>query len=253
LKGVLYKEFKISYRKRKACKFQATLRTKCTKYIYIFSIIRSVIKGVLLMELIETIKSRRSIRKFKTDPIPDQYIKELIEAGRLAPSGSNLQATRYVIIKSLEARTKLSQCTPLPFVTRAPLIIACCIDKQVLNTAAARTKELIDSNAFIDTPLSNMSTDSDALAKRRKEMDEESLKSYLYLNAAIALEHIALRAVDLGLGSCWIMMFNSKKAKEVLELDERYDVVALLPIGYPNQNPLQRPRLQLDELIIQTN
>lgn len=47
-------------------------------------------------------------------------------------------------------------------------------------------------------------------------------------------------------------MFNSKKAKEILKLDERYDVVALLPIGYPDQTPTQRPRLQLDELIIQT-
>lgn len=204
------------------------------------------------MELNEAIKSRRSIRKFKTDPIPDEYITELIEAGRLAPSGSNLQATRYVIIKSLEARSKLAQCTPLPFVTRAPLIIVCCIDKEVLNTANARTKELIEANAFIDTPLANMSADSDALDKRKKEMDGESLKSYLFLNATIALEHIALMAVDLGLGSCWIMMFNSKKAKEILELDERYDVVALLPIGYPDQSPSQRPRLQLEELIIKS-
>ena len=204
------------------------------------------------MELIETIQSRRSIRKFKTDPIPDQYITDLIEAGRLAPSGSNLQATRYVIIKSPEARSRLAGCTPSPFVTKAPLIIACLIDKQVLNTTAARSKELIESNAFVDTPLANMSTDSESLKKRRKEMDEESLKSYLSLNATIALEHIALRAVDLGLGSCWIMMFDSKKAKEILGLDERYDVVALLPIGYPDQNPSQRPRLQLDELIIQT-
>ena len=204
------------------------------------------------MELIETIKSRRSIRKFKTDPIPDEYVTNLIEAGRLAPSGSNLQATRYVIIKSLETRTKLAECTPLPFVTRAPLIIACCIDKQVLTTTNARTKELIEANAFIDTPLANMSTDSEALEKRKKDMDEESLKSYLNLNAAIALEHIALRAVDLGLGSCWIMMFNSKKVKEILELDERYEVVALLPIGYPDQSPVQRPRLQLDELVIGT-
>lgn len=204
------------------------------------------------MELNETIKSRRSIRKFKTNPIPDEYITELIEAGRLAPSGSNLQATRYVIIKSLEARSKLAQCTPLPFVTRAPLIIVCCIDKQVLNTANARTKELIEANAFIDTPLANMSADSDALEKRKKEMDEESLKSYLFLNATIALEHIALRAVDLGLGSCWIMMFNSKMAKEILELDERYEVVALLPVGYPDQSPSQRPRLKLEELIIKT-
>ena len=204
------------------------------------------------MDLIETIKARRSIRKFKTDPIPDEYIKELIEAGRLAPSGSNLQATRYVIIKSLEGRSKLAQCTPLPFVTRAPLIIACCIDKQVLNTSNARTSELIEANAFVDTPLANMSKDSDALEKQKKKMDEDSLKSYLRLNAAIAIEHIALRAIELGLGSCWIMMFNSEKAKEILELDERYEVVALLPIGYPDQSPLQRPRLQLDELIIQT-
>ena len=57
------------------------------------------------MELIETIKSRRSIRKLKLIH-PDQYIKELIEA-RLAPSGSNLQATRYIIIKSLEAEQNL--------------------------------------------------------------------------------------------------------------------------------------------------
>jgi len=204
------------------------------------------------MDLIETIKARRSIRKFKTDPIPDKLLTDLIEAGRLAPSGSNLQATRYVIVKSLEARTKLSQCTPLPFVTRAPIVIACCIDKQVLNTSAARSKELIDSNAFVDTPLANMSADSDALKKRKQEMNEESLKSYLNLNAAIALEHIALRAVDLGLGSCWIMMFNSKKAKEILKLDERYEVVALLPVGYPNQTPSQRPRLKLEELIIDT-
>jgi nitroreductase len=97
-----------------------------------------------------------------------------------------------------------------------------------------------------------MSKDSEAFKKRRQEMDEESLKSYLNLNAAIALEHIALRAVDLGLGSCWIMMFNSKKAKEILNLDERYEVVALLPIGYPDQTPSQRPRLKLDELVIQT-
>ena len=97
-----------------------------------------------------------------------------------------------------------------------------------------------------------MSADSDALKKRKQDMDEESLKSYLNLNAAIALEHIALRAVDLGLGSCWIMMFNSKKAKEILNLDERYEVVALLPVGYHDQTPSQRPRLKLEELIIET-
>lgn len=48
------------------------------------------------------------------------------------------------------------------------------------------------------------------------------------------------------------MMFNHEKAKEILKLDERYDIVALLPIGYPDQAPSQRPRLKLEELVIQT-
>lgn len=81
-------------------------------------------------------------------------------------------------------------------------------------------------------------------------MDQAAIKAYLTLNAAIAIEHIVLRAVDLGLGSCWIMMFDSAKAKSMLELDDRYDVVALLPIGYPDQSPAARPRLTLEELVI---
>ena len=204
------------------------------------------------MELLETIQTRRSIRKFKPVPIPEEFIRELLESGRLAPSGSNLQATRYVVIQSEEARARFAECTPLPFVTQAPLIIACCIDKEVLATSETRTKELMQSNAFADTPLAKMNADSEAYRKTRKAMDEENLKAYLRLNAAIALEHIALRAVDLGLGSCWIMMFDHDKAKKILGLDERYDVVALLPIGYPDQNPPQRPRLELTSLVIQT-
>jgi len=73
------------------------------------------------MKLLEAIQSRRSIRKFKPDPIPEDYINELIEAGRLAPSGTNLQPARYVVIKSDEAKAKLKECTSLPFVAAAGL------------------------------------------------------------------------------------------------------------------------------------
>lgn len=68
------------------------------------------------MQLLDAMKSRRSIRKFKTEAIQEDYIKELLEAGRMAPSGSNLQPTRYVFIKSEEARLKLKECTSLSFV-----------------------------------------------------------------------------------------------------------------------------------------
>jgi nitroreductase len=206
------------------------------------------------MELLEAMQSRRSIRKFKSDSIPENFISELLEAGRLAPSGTNLQPTRYIVIKSEEARAKLKECTPLPFVGDAPAIIACCVDNQSMVSMLDRMKELSEAQAFKDTPLDN---DYSAKAnkpsdnnKKERFSDEASIKSYLNLNAAIAIDHITLRAVDLGLGTCWIMMFDQEKVKDLLGLDSRYDVVALLPVGYPDQSPSQRPRLDKNELLL---
>jgi len=201
------------------------------------------------MELLKAIQSRRSIRKFKSDEVPDAAIRELLDAARLAPSGSNLQATRFVVIKSPVERMKLKECTPLPFVAHAPVIIACCIDREAMGNTLARYRELMEAQAFAGTPLDDP-TLMEAAAKRRSGMDQAAIKAYLTLNAAIAIEHIVLRAVDLGLGSCWIMMFDSAKTKRMLELDDRYDVVALLPVGYPDQSPAARPRLPLEELIL---
>ena len=201
------------------------------------------------MELLRTIQSRRSIRKFKSDPVPDSCIQELLEAARRAPSGSNLQPARYVVIKSEKERAKLKECTPLPFVVNAPVVFACCIDKGVMDNSKERYKELMEADAFADTPLADGAM-IEAYARRRKSLDPAVIRAYLALNAAIAIEHIALRAVDLGLGSCWIMMFDNEKTRRILELDDRYDVVALLPVGYPDQSPAARPRVPMAELVI---
>lgn len=199
------------------------------------------------MELTEAIKARRSIRKFKPTPVSEAYIQDLLEAARLAPTGSNLQPARYVIIKSPEVRAKLNECTPLPFVASAPVILACCVDTQAFSSSARRYVELREAGAFVDTPLNEPSA-STSLKKRN--LDEAAAKAYLSLNVAIAIDHITLKAVDLGLGTCWIMMFDQDKTKEVLGLDERYSVVALLPVGYPDQSPGPRPRLELDKLVL---
>ena len=202
------------------------------------------------MELVEAIKSRRSIRKFKSDPIPEGYITELIDAGRLAPSGTNLQPTRYVVIKSEKARAKLNECTPLPFVSAAPVVLACCVDTQSIASTGDKMKELREAKAFVDTPLDkDIEYHSDDNSKE-SNVNSTAIKSYLYLNAAIAIDHITLRAVDLGLESCCVMMFESEKVKNLLGFDDRYEVVALLPIGYPNQAPSQRPRLDIDQVFI---
>lgn len=199
------------------------------------------------MELLDVMKARRSIRKFKVDPVSDENITQLIEAARLAPSGSNLQPTRFVVVKSKEAREKLSEATPLPFVTKAPVVIACCVDSESLSGLQNRYAELKEAGAFVDTPLDN--PDSDSYTTRR-QMDQATAEAYMRLNAAIAIEHITLRAVDLGLGTCWIMMFDQAKARQALGINENFSIVALIPVGYPDQNPAPRPRLDMQKLIL---
>lgn len=199
------------------------------------------------MELLDAMKARRSIRKFKPDPIPEAFVTQLIEAARLAPSGSNIQPTRFVVIKSDAVRVQLSQATPLPFVSQAPVVIACCVDSESFGGLGTRARELKEAGAFADTPLDKM--DPESYAKRRPR-DQATAEAYLRLNAAIAIDHITLRAVDLGLGTCWVMMFDQEKVKQILGLGENYNVVALIPVGYPDQNPNARPRIELSQILL---
>lgn len=104
------------------------------------------------MELLDAMKARRSIRKFKSEPIPESLIIQLIESARLAPSGSNIQPVRFVVIKSDEARRQLSQATPLPFVSQAPVVIACCVSTESFGVLGTRMRELMEAGAFTDTP-----------------------------------------------------------------------------------------------------
>jgi len=72
------------------------------------------------------------------------------------------------------------------------------------------------------------------------------------VNVAIAVEHIVLKAVDLGLGSCWLGRFDRDKLKEYLALDESIYPVVLLLVGHPDQSPKVRPRFTLDKLVLKT-
>jgi nitroreductase len=204
--------------------------------------------GEFQMELLKGMKARRAIRKFKPDPVPDEYVRELLEAARLAPSGSNLQPARYIVIKSQEARAKLGECTPLPFVAEAPVVIVCCADSKAFASAGERYKELQESGAFAETPMEKPNPRE--YLRRNRSMGEAEIKAYLSLNVAIAIDHITLRAVDLGLGTCWVMMFDQDKLRQAFEIDERYHLLALLPVGYPAQDPAQRPRLAVEELLL---
>lgn len=199
------------------------------------------------MELSEVIAARRSIRKFKPEEISEETVKELIEAARLAPSGSNLQPARFIVAKSPQAKESIGKCTPYKFVVKAAVIFVCCADLTTITTRETRVGELFREGAFdgVEMDMSDPSAVSPI-------MDNNMIKAYLSINTAIAIEHIVLKSVDLGLGSCWIGRFDREKLKELLKLDDNIYPVTLLPVGWPDQSPKARPRLALDKYLLQT-
>jgi len=200
------------------------------------------------MELSDVINSRRSIRKFKEEDISADAILQLLEAARRAPSGSNLQPTRFIIAQSATAKEALGRSTPYKFIVKAPVVFVCCADLSVITTREHRIGELVKEGAFEGIDVDN----NHPSITNSLTMDEEAVKAYLSMNVAIAIEHIVLKAVDLGLGSCWIGRFDRNQVKEYLSLDDNIFPVMLLPVGHPDQSPNARPRIALDKLVLKT-
>jgi nitroreductase len=93
---------------------------------------------------------------------------------------------------------------------------------------------------------------SDPSAAVSSITDQNAVRAYLSMNVAIAVEHVVLKAADLGLGSCWLGRFDRDKVQEYLALDESIYPVVLLPVGHPDQSPRARPRFELEKLILKT-
>ena len=194
------------------------------------------------MELDKAIQERRSIRKYKPDPISDDVIAQLLEAARLAASGSNTQPWRFVSVRSSELKEKIKETTRYKFVAKAPVLLVCCADLSALDKRPVRLRELIDAGVFDGVEVSG--------DYAPPPQSSEQMKGYLNLNVGIAITHIMLKAVDLGLGTCWIGGCDKDKVKEILNLEDHLMVVALLPVGYADETPKPRPRLALEEIWI---
>jgi nitroreductase len=199
------------------------------------------------VELSDVIASRRSIRKFKQEDISTDIIRLLLDAARLAPSGSNLQPARFIVAQSPAAKEALGRYTPYKFIVKASVIFVCCADLTAITTRDRRVGELQKEGAFegVDMDMNDPSAVSPI-------MDAEAVRAYLSMNVAIAIEHIVLKAVDLGLGSCWLGRFDRDKVKKFLALDESIYPVVLLPVGHPDQSPKARPRFTVDKLVLKT-
>ena len=110
------------------------------------------------MELLKVMTDRRSIRRFKPDVVPEEMIRELLDAARLAPSGGNCQPWRFVVIKSQSCKERLAKVVPQPFATQAPLIIATCVDKSAMSGEylKQKTEELFKDRSFLHLLLKSL-------------------------------------------------------------------------------------------------
>jgi nitroreductase len=196
----------------------------------------------------EAIAKRRSIRKFKSDKIAHDILEELIDAARLAPSNGNTQPWRFKIVVDQDIKNKLSEAAyGQKFVAKAPAIIVCCTHlEKYADDVAAGAKYLANIQAidyeFVDNTII-------PYVEFLHTLSPTQLRIIASLNVAIAIEHIMLRALDYGLGTCWVTA-NNEKVCELFNWDENTYVVALLPIGYPAENPTPRKRHCLAEIII---
>ncbi len=200
------------------------------------------------MNVREAISNRRSIRKFKPDPVPEEMIRQLLESARLAPSGSNTQPWRFIVVKDAETRQRLQAASHNQrHVGLAPVIIACCADIKAFGEFPERIDELIAAGAL---PAKSREVFVPALKRGGMSAD---IKWHLLIaatgNTDIAIEHIVLQAVELGLGTCWVRWFDDNKVKEILDIPKNIEIVALLPVGYPAEDPPQRPRFSLEKIV----
>ncbi|MEK6690433.1 MAG: nitroreductase family protein [Nitrospirota bacterium] len=196
----------------------------------------------------EAIERRRSIRKYKPDPIPDEYINALLDAARLAPSGSNAQPWRFKVVKDRESKLKLAQAAfNQPFIADAPVVFVCCADiKGYLDGTVSGLQDIGKIGAIEDRIVKIILNRNEKM----KTMRIEDIGPRIAINIGVAVEHIVLRALDFGLGSCWVRLIDEQMIRDIFGWDENIHVVALLPVGYPDESPAPRKRLQIEKILI---
>lgn len=163
------------------------------------------------MDVMEAIKTRRSVRRYLNKEIPSELLNELLEAARVAPSASNRQDWQFVVVRDPAVRRQLAEAAGQSFIATASVIIV----------------------GVSTNPKRIMSCEVPAYA----------------VDLAIATTNITLVAAARGLGTCWIGAFDQRRVKETLGVPLEFKVVLLLPVGYPDDSPRPKIRKSMDEVV----
>ena len=167
------------------------------------------------MEVLEAMKALRNVRKYKPVPIPEEKLKNVLNAVRLAPSAENRQPWKFIVIRDEERKRKLvSACgNNHKFMAEAPVIIVGCA---------------LPDEAY------------------------PTLGGYMCsypVDLGAAISHLALAAASEGLGTCWLHDFREDRLKNALNLDSYVKIVGVTPLGFPAEEPVPVDRKHITEII----
>jgi nitroreductase len=165
------------------------------------------------MDIFEAISKRRSVRQYLKKQVEEDDLLKILEAAREAPSASNRQEWRFVVVKDPDTRARLALAAKgQKFVEEAPVVIAVC----------AQTDNHTMTCGQLCYPI----------------------------DCAIAIDHMTLAAAALGLGTCWIGAFYEDQVKKILNIPSEIRIVELLTLGYPKQLPASvKERLPLKTIV----
>ena len=182
------------------------------------------------MDIQEAITNRRSIRKYKPDRLDDKVIQAVLGAAGLAPSWGNSQCWRFVVVQDPIQKEKLAN--TLIGITDRP------------NRVTDAIKQAPVTIAICAQP-----GQSGYTYREPKEPATDKGEWWYMFDAALATQNLVLAAHAMGLGTVIVGAFDAKKAAAILEVPPGSVVVALTPLGYPDEMPNARPRKELSEIV----
>jgi nitroreductase len=164
---------------------------------------------------------RTSCRSYRTDPVPEEHIRAMLEAGRVAPSACNKQPWRFAVVRDKDSRRQLVDDAFLPgfsmkWAHDAPVIFALGFERSLVTHRVASRLSGVD---------------------------------YALMDLGIAGEHIVLQATELGLGTCWIGWIRPKVVEKIVGWPGGIHARALITVGWPGDTDMaRRPRLDLSDI-----
>jgi len=168
------------------------------------------------MELNKALQERRSVRIYTGDLVPAEKLERILEAARIAPSWSNQQCWRFIVVSDPAKKKAIAESMPKSNPAKravgvtAPLVLVLCADP--------------------------------------RESGIHDGKDYYLLDAGLAMQQLMLAAHAENLGTCWVAWFDEETVRKACSVPPEYRIVALSPLGFAKTQPSKRERKELSDI-----